>query len=685
MRKTLLFILLSMTFACAHADYSADTKAEAARALTDFSRDEILEASQRKKLIKKKKAAHHRRHSEKSKCRDRDRETIDSKVEIFSHTLLMELAQWDTEKLVRVTIPGSRFSVKVEVRVQDKFVTLAVPSIDFDLSFNGEAVQGFAFTVPGTNLHKDLWPAQLMGERFVVGGQETGISYALTIGTDGALTISAPDGSPIPANDGQRVNATTISYLLPNHVPPVPKNVQLSKGLTNIIGSVDRDEYLDYYANDIQQDQTTGLIRTAWCWASNSEDTVGGGGPLPRNFLAMVVKTATVDPKTGEATYGPTVQATFPGPNVFHAEAKIAINPTNVNNLVLMVTSLDYQTGITTNLVVYSFDCGLTWRTANVPWTDADGVFDPWVIFDKFGNCFVSYGTYPGPGGSFQIANSIDGGQTFSIITSIPSIDFANGGFTDFSKISIGPDGTGNPNKLALWFNYDDASFSALGVFPTIGFVPVTGLGAYGSPVFFNDFTEIPSGDQQIGLSELIVNPVTGAVYWFSTSVNDFTGANNTNSDAMRISLWVNPSGTVGYNPASFLPRRDIQINNMGISPGGLITTRLAPWAPLRGVGEKGVAVAGYDASKGRLWFCGIDMRPALSNQNVVVLAYSDDEGKTWSNQWLVNEDQCVFVGMPTIAVEKNTGIMAVGWYDPRQDPKKQQSVGYFGTVIPAP
>jgi hypothetical protein len=337
-----------------------------------------------------------------------------------------------------------------------------------------------------------------------------------------------------------------------------------------------------------------------------------------------------------------------------------------------------------------SFDGGLTWSSGVDPFLPTGDAGDPWIVFDSYGNLFASainFPDFPNGHGFIDIRASTDGGLSFPTqVAFISGTDPNNGGFLDFPKISIGPDGSGIPGNLALWFCGDDVINTVPNIIPTIGFVPVTGLGSYGTAVILNSFTEIPTGAFGIGLSEIFVNPKTGAVYWYSQNVNDYGGPSNTLGDAALISMWVNPKGTVDFNSDSFLPRRDIMIDNMNINSGfNTTTTRTLPWTPNRGVGGKGTYLAGFDNNLDRLYYVGVDMRPNLSNNNVIPIAYSENQGQTWSNQFILNEVQTVSSALPTIAVEPNTGIVAVGWYDPRRDPVKQESVDYYGVIIPPP
>ena len=159
-----------------------------------------------------------------------------------------------------------------------------------------------------------------------------------------------------------------------------------------------------------------------------------------------------------------------------------------------------------------------------------------------------------------------------------------------------------------------------------------------------------------------------------------------------RSTVGFDSATVVGEENVSFLPRRNIFFGNTGISPGGLITVRHLPWVPVRGVGLAGTRTLGYDGTRDRIYYFGWDMRPLLvandagqlveSNENVIVTAWSDNEGKSWSDQFVVNKVQNVSAGMPSGAVDPKTGYVAMTWYDPRADPIAQQKVEFFGTVF---
>lgn len=414
-----------------------------------------------------------------------------------------------------------------------------------------------------------------------------------------------------------------------------------------------------------------------------------------------MVRVADKDPVSGVTTYYDAVQATFPELGQNDMEQKVSINPTNLDNIVLINhrrdTNFERSAAEYWRIVVStSFDGGQTWPIVQEPWPVGKFSFDPYGVFDSFGNCFIMAGVNQpyadgspidvNSAGNLEILGSTDGGATFPfLVADIPPADFEGGGFPDFPKMAVGPDGTGS-GAQALWFCYDDADFTNLLIYPTIGYVPIQGLGAYGEYVKVDTFTNIPISSLETysslsGKGQVFVNPVSGAVYYTATNgvyeygIDSFGYGN-------EIYLYVNPAGTVDFRPHSFLPKKTIQRNNMGVitdeTNAGAPFGVLSPWSYR---GQQGFAIAnlGYDATIGRLWFLGIDRRPAKSLQYVILLAYSDNEGQTWSNQIIVNKDQTVSVGIPTLAVEPTTGYLAIGWYDPRNSKPAQDAVEYFG------
>ena len=93
----------------------------------------------------------------------------------------------------------------------------------------------------------------------------------------------------------------------------------------------------------------------------------------------------------------------------------------------------------------------------------------------------------------------------------------------------------------------------------------------------------------------------------------------------------------------------------------------------------------GYDAARGRLYYATADIRPANSNNSVVAVSYSTNEGASWSTEYIINDVRTVLTGHTSIAVEPTTGIVAVQWRDPRHDPVEQTKVDVYGAIFAAP
>lgn len=629
----------------------------------------------------------------------------------FTYTITLDLEQWDPVNLIRIAL-NQPFDVKLEVRVQDSQISIRVPYLNFTLvdPTTGLPVPGYVYTVAGSNLPRNIWPVDLVPQAFWVGGNQTSPSgYQLTIGTDGTLNVSGPDSGPIGLGDngGHILNAVTFTYLIPLVVQPPPPNIQLSSGASTIIGSAldevatygAANDFRDYYANCIQTD-VNGVTRVSYAWADNSNETGYG-----RTYTTIMYRTGISDAQ-GNVVYSPAVDVTHTqsvGVNVFDTEATLAIDPNDANHVVITFTRYDYRTAEYGQLFIQSIfaatshDGGQTWvlfLLYDAPLTPFNG----WVIIDTYSNVWVSAGVADPPGNeinpdAFDMQLLAPDGLSATPVVHVRTLDIVGGGFPDYQKTSYGPDGSGIPGNLAVWFSYDDATFTFNTTIVTIGFLLVSGPGEY-TPFNINTnliraygpgaFTNIPNGAGGIGLSQIFVNPVSGAVYFLSTNVNDLSGLSNTNGDASISWIWVNPTGTVNYNPNSFLPQREIFFGNSNIKSVGIITTRPLPWIPGRGQLPNNTRGMGFDPNTGRLYASFWDMRPNLSNQNVLMVTWSDNNGESWSDPYIFNDDPLVSAGKCSISVDPVTGLIAAGWYDPRGDPT-QQSVNYFGAVFPAP
>jgi len=574
--------------------------------------------------------------------------------------------------LTRTDLNAS-FEATAYLHVDDdrRLMHLRMPAIQFYLeSPPGTPVAGYLYTLPNSTLHWQIWPQELTGQAIAAPCATTALSmcYSYLILPDGTVTLQLQDGSPLPASsDGHRVPATTIAYELPPHRRCVPENVKLTTGPTAIVGSAmdahDLD-FVDYYAIDSAFDDDTGLVRFAFAWPDNSDEA----SAVPRDHTNIALRTVDVDPDGGSTVWSSMVVALQATDLVFYADAKVAVDPNDVDHIVVHATKFDwhYAAGAINNfvtVVTVSADGGQTWTAPAMPWAANLFASSPWLVIDGFGNCFASASVAVAPSNSagpfaLSVLSSVDGCLTFvAQVVSVPTTDVPGNGIVQSPRIAFGPDGSGLAGDYALWFVVLDVHFTTTVRKPTVGYLPVTGLGSFGAQFSTQVIPQLPSGPNPYNNLQVVVNPNSGAVYLFGALI----GNPSTEGDGAQVAMWVNPTGTVGFSGAAFRPRRDVQYSNMN-APGGLPGSS---WQPNRGLIGLGSAAAAYDSLNDVLCYVGLDMRPALSNTTFVTLACTENEGQTWTAQLVANGyDTGDFAAMPSISMQQ--GATAAQWLDPR-------------------
>lgn len=567
-------------------------------------------------------------------------------------------------------------------------------------------VPGFVITV-GNNLPKAISPGTLIPIQGFMGGEQTSPNgYQWAIGADGSLLIGGANTnsgdvvfnngqSPINPGGGQLIPPTTIVYQIPAKVLPPPPNKKFGTGANTIVGTeVDHPigafgggiDLGDYQATQMLTDKN-GKTRVVIIWSDTTLSTT-----TPPDFMTLFAQTGIVN-NDGSVNWANPVNVTNSGPHQWVNNCQVAIDPNNVDHFVIGFILDDFNIPMppfrpfTSNrLLAVTFDGGLTYTIIRPALSDPS-FFEPYYSIDTFGNVWATAGfnknSSPDPGvqADFGIYLSTDGGLNFNRVAVVPSIDQVNG-FPDFNKSDWGPDPS-NPGGLVLWFSFGDADFANGTVVMTVGYLPITGLGTFGQVIFFRQFDNIPISGFGIGNSTLVVNKTTGAVYFQVTNINDFAGTSNTPPNGLIQSIFVNPQGTVNFRPSSFLPRRTNFFGNANISSNGLITTRLLPWVPVRGTVETGIPGIFHDPSTNRLYAIGWDMRPNNSNQNVIWLSWSENEGISWSDQFILNQDQTTAAAFVSGSADGVKGFVLGSWYQP---PTQDQTFyQMYAAVFPKP
>jgi hypothetical protein len=319
------------------------------------------------------------------------------------------------------------------------------------------------------------------------------------------------------------------------------------------------------------------------------------------------------------------------------SETAIAVDPLNP---MLLASSANDNAIVPGAMFSYSTDGGKTWKS-RVLGDGTDGipkdVTDPFLVWDTFGNLYLSY--IDDTLKNAIIVISTDGGKTFKKLTSFTC--------QDQPKMAFG-DGF-------LWITYNNGDMEAAGA-------KVTGQGQVGN---FGSVLKIPNSTGQ-NFGGLAVGPKGEVIATFQTA------SSGGGPDKIMSSL--NTGGTAG----SFSTPKVVT----NVNVGGF---RHIPPQPVRSVDSE--SKVAYDLSngphRGRLYMTYTDSSSSADNNGDLQIyeRFSDDDGKTWSARIKVNDDNnSLSHFLPALAVDPTTGVLAVEWYDCRNDPNNK-NVEDFATA----
>ena len=351
-------------------------------------------------------------------------------------------------------------------------------------------------------------------------------------------------------------------------------------------------------------DFRTGILRAAW--GDNSAGLSGNPDPQASELAFARVAVAS----DGSVTVGGTVNASrAPGDQ---GGASLAVNPTNLQNLVAVGDGQDAICCSGATFRAWSFDGGTTWEgTTDLPGGINGG--GPQAAFDSFGNAFVAVidqTVFDRP--TLRLYLSVDGGVTFSELPLPVSTELDAA-----PKLAVGPG--------AVWVaftRYDGVALVATAA------ARVTGLGQVGA------FTiQKAAGSGFARLPDIALGPSGEAlVVYESRPVNGF--------DAVRAQLDADGAGPGGFGPPS-------AVANIGE------------------YGSEALPRVAYDAG-GRAVVVYRDQERRTTTQDVL-LQFSDDDGGTWSAAQRVNDDVASERRLvPEVAVETGGSRLAVAWFDRR-------------------
>jgi hypothetical protein len=312
------------------------------------------------------------------------------------------------------------------------------------------------------------------------------------------------------------------------------------------------------------------------------------------------------------------------------AESFVVVNPTNTNNIVAF-SNYPHSHSI---FRAYSTDGGGNWTRGTV----ASGVAccDAQAAWDRFGNLFLVYLNKRLD--QVNVILSTDGGVTFSAPRTV------GGGSVDQPSIAVG--------NGSVWVDWNGdgnhpGSMVARGA-------PVTGLGVWGP---FGAHHVIPEGTGNFGGIAVGPGPNGGKV--IVTYQNPY-------NDGGPSTIYANVKAD-GLGTGHFGPRVTVSATNVG-------GFDIIPAQSQRSIdAEAGVV---WDATGGpfnnRIYLVYTDETappPNANNDTDIMMRTSTDDGATWSAPVRVNDDTTTRSQfLPYVALDPTTGIVAVGFYDCRND-----------------
>jgi hypothetical protein len=502
-------------------------------------------------------------------------------------------------------------------------------------------------------------------------------SGGLAIEGIGTLANIIPPGT-------QQLLATDISYIVKPRRPDICKNKRISTGPINVaqytlppVNDGNVANVRDHHVNDAHKNVV------AYAWVDNSNIPDAAANP---NLMNLAYAIGTVEKgklKMGKAQFLPTPS------NTFVWDTTIAINRTDKNNIVISYLLIDPNSpgdgkALATLNAAVSFDGGKTWPINGPTNVQPTGIFDgvpggagdvPGIRADKYGNFWYMATNFFDASGNevnvpFIMASS-DQGVTWELVYTFPYNDVLHQDLYDYPALCFGGDGFGNYGvRMGVDFFPGEAIGQSNG-YPAHAFIPITGLGAWGAP------------------SQAFLTQLTNNIF-----ISGLTA-----SEDGRVWIYGSPAG---LGPASYPFPGGFTNNRIVFKSPGLIDENYAgPWGVVRfntlslsiyyPVWEaspnfgffQSVQTHVYDDKRQALYVIVNATYPELSNNSVIYFLASRDNGLTWSNPFRVNTSNKNNRGFPSMALDKTTGNLLLGWYDCR-DYADGLSFNYWGGLIEA-
>lgn len=390
----------------------------------------------------------------------------------------------------------------------------------------------------------------------------------------------------------------------------------------------------------------------------------------------------------GDNDYAPNLHRMFPAKDVRHyeneiysgypnidvivspndgyaqGETSVAINPVKPNMMVAASNDFRGINGGTNAYVYYSTNSGQTWLNKvlqSVPTTGLNSLSDPSLTYDADGDAFYCYGAF------FRNGNGATGNSVIVVTPSynggtswdVPVVAKSNDANSFEDKYIIAADATSSsPHKNNLYVSW--THFVNSGTFNQtmeIFCVRSTNKGASWMPAV----QVSTSGGGHLSMPAAAPN---GDVYVVWSEANGQTGLTG-----MMISRSVNGGASFGS------PR---EITGSSVTP---LPRKLDHKDSLRSLTYPVVAVDCSPKHPGRVYVTWA----ALAGSNGaphIYCSYSDNQASSWSTPVVIDQDLTTLTDKfhPWISCDPVSGVVAIGYYDSRNDPSNAK-VDYYTAV----
>jgi len=604
------------------------------------------------------------------------------KVKCFKHNIQLQLCD-----SLGFPVPGTKFWITLDIikecSKKSTKVTIQIPLINFQTGQIANAPKEVPFLpplVPGGYLYtsygylpEELRPNGLVPHA-VVAASNNGLSpvfsfeqdpetlpnppagYIVQITNAGALVVQCAGtfGNIIPPGP-QILMPTTITYIV-KPKQKICKNYTLSNGFINTTRFTDPSAADSGFRDSHLNDAYDG--RTVWSWTDNSMVADKTNGTM--NLMIAIGKTN----KKGKLKISAPIQLSDLTPGVMAWDTATAINRTDRDNIVISYGVIDNNQGTSILYSAVSFDGGKTWPI-NEPLNlqPVDGFGDArGVASDKYGNMWYSASAQEAPFKPAIFYVSSNNGVSYELIFSTP--DPMGTQAYDYPQYCFGTDKDLN---YGLYFQCTLIDFVTRNQIPTVGFIPISGLGDFG----LVDFVQLPALMNSAIQSDLTAS-ADGRV-WLQ-SIPRCAGAY---SYVSPITLVFKSPGLLDENYAGAWHTIILDNNEFQYDDSDSLSQ------PVKGYIFHSVQSIFYDTTREALYAIVAAENPDGSQNMRIFLIISRDNGQTWSTPIDISNSRVGNRGFQALALDSVTNDLLFGWYDGRNDPTFK-SVEYFGAILPA-